>query len=107
MKMLWVIPLLDKEGVGVVDWFGLSRTHHPLTPSSAEEGSHFHGSELGRRCGFSSGAGSCRAAVALIFSPDFSPRVRGSFTGCGKTLPSWHSVRSFGVRDTGMITKAL
>ena len=38
MKMLWVIPLLDKEGVGVVDWFGLSRTHHPLTPSSAEEG---------------------------------------------------------------------
>jgi hypothetical protein len=83
----------------VVDWFGLSRTHHPLTPSSAEEGSHFHGSELGRRCGFSSGAGSCRAAVALIFSPDFSPRVRGSFTGCGKTLPSWNSVRSFGVRQ--------
>ena len=86
MKMLWVIPLLDKEGVGVVDWFGLSRTHHPLTPSSAEEGSHFHGSELGRRCGFSSGAGSCRGTALQS---------------------SARANRLFGVRDTGMITKAL
>jgi len=43
MKMLRVIPLLDKEGArrwltGSIRPVG----HHPLTPFSAEEGSYFH-----------------------------------------------------------------
>jgi len=38
MKM---IPLLIKEGLGVVDWHVTLTATTP--PSSAEEGSHFHG----------------------------------------------------------------
>jgi hypothetical protein len=44
--MLRVIPLLDKEGPGVVDRLDLSRTSPPPNPSSAEEGSYFQGSEF-------------------------------------------------------------
>jgi len=47
MKMLRVIPLLDKEGAR--GWLAGSNCpvpHHPLTPSSAEEGSHFHNSKV-------------------------------------------------------------
>ena len=42
MKM---IPLLIKEGSGVVDQITDAATHHPLSPPPAEEGSQFHGSE--------------------------------------------------------------
>ena len=38
-----VIPLLPKEGSGVVEREADARTHHPLAPSSAEEGNSFHG----------------------------------------------------------------
>src|SRR5271157_3257314 len=49
MKMLPAIPLLDKEGArGWLTGLICPEPHHPLTPSSAEEGSYFHSSEESR-----------------------------------------------------------
>jgi len=33
-----LIPLLDKEGLGVVDWDAHVETHHPLPPPQARRG---------------------------------------------------------------------
>jgi hypothetical protein len=41
MKMLRVIPLLDKEGVGVVGWFDLFRTRPPPDPLLSRGGEPF------------------------------------------------------------------
>ena len=38
-----VIPLLDKEGLGVVERDAHAGIHHLPAPSSAEEGTHFPG----------------------------------------------------------------
>ena len=45
MKTLLAIPLLNKEGArGWLTCLICTVPHHPLTPSSAEEGSYFHNS---------------------------------------------------------------
>jgi len=57
MKM---IPLLVKEGSGVVDRNAEAATHHPLPPPPAEEGSHFQSGQLtkdhGQLTSFDSGS---------------------------------------------------
>jgi len=35
-----MIPLLFKEGLGVVDWASGAGAHHPLPPPPAEEGNY-------------------------------------------------------------------
>ncbi|HXX22210.1 MAG TPA: NAD(P)/FAD-dependent oxidoreductase [Terriglobia bacterium] len=66
MKM---VPLLSKEGAGVVS----RSAHHPLTPSSSEEGSRFQSGGTHYRADYLILAAGARTRLRAVLTEDFGP----------------------------------